>query len=71
MPFFFLLFGVALAAAGAWLLGMWAVGVLLVLSGSLCVVHGLFMERGDDGGQRSLMEPVSFEDVLERARRAK
>jgi len=71
MPFFFLLSGVALAAAGAWLLGMWAVGVLLVLSGSLCVVHGLFMERGDDGGQRSLMEPVSFEDVLERARRAK
>ena len=58
--------GVMLMLAGAWLIGWWAVGVVLVLAGVLVVVDAVLKNDGEPDSKRIL-----HDEVLERWRRAR
>lgn len=62
--------GVAVVAmlAGAWLIGWWAVGLVLLLIGVAVAVDAVL--RDDDTGDRRSKQRLS-DEVLERYRRAR
>ena len=66
MTFVQLAVGVALMLAGAWLIGWWAVGVVLVLFGVLIIADAVLKEDGESDSKR-----VFHDEVLERWRRAR
>ena len=58
--------GVIAMLAGAWLIGWWAVGLVLILFGVLVIVDAVLKEdRGPE------MKRVFHDEVLERWRRAR
>jgi hypothetical protein len=61
-----LVVGVFAMFVGAWLIGWWAVGVLLVLFGVLAIADAVLKEDRDTDSKR-----VFHDDVLERWRRAR
>jgi hypothetical protein len=58
--------GVIAMLAGAWLIGWWAVGLVLILFGVLIIVDAVLK---DDRGPE--MKRVFHDEVLERWRRAR
>ena len=66
MTFAQLAVGVALMLTGAWLIGWWAVGVVLVLFGVLVIADAVLKEDGEPDSKR-----VFHDEVLERWRRAR
>jgi hypothetical protein len=59
---------VVVMLAGAWLIGWWAVGVVLIVVGVLIAVDAVLR---DDGPDVSDMKRQLSNDVLERYRRAR
>jgi hypothetical protein len=58
---------VAVMLGGAALIGLWVVGVVLMVGGLLLAADAVLRDSTDT----SLRRPVSHEDVLERWRRAR
>lgn len=58
--------GVVVMLVGAWLIGWWAVGVVLVLFGVLIILDALLRDEPDPDMKHKL-----HDDVLERWRRAR
>jgi len=65
-PIVELVAAVAVMLAGAWLIGWWAVGIVLVLLGALAAADAVL--RDDDGHRRR--GDVDVNPVIERWRRA-
>lgn len=61
-----LVVGVVFMFGGAWLIGWWAVGLVLILFGVLAVVDAVLKEDAEPDTKR-----VFHDEVLERWRRAR
>jgi hypothetical protein len=61
-----LLAGAVAILGGAWLIGWWAVGLVLILSGVLAIVDAVLKEDDEPDTKR-----VFHDEVLERWRRAR